>query len=209
MREAGVTIVSLGIFSWARIQPGPDAWDFAWLDEVMDLLHEHGVGVDLGDRHRLPAALADHRAPRDPPGHRPGRDAVAGSAPALAPDLARLPRARPAPGPEAGHPLRRPPGARRLARQQRAGLPQRLRLPRRRGPRLPGLAARAVRHDGRPQPRLGHGVLVAALRRLGGDPAAPAGRLAPEPDPAAGLQALLLGRAARTTCARSGTCCGS
>ncbi|MFF0679700.1 beta-galactosidase [Streptomyces tendae] len=47
MREAGVTIVSLGIFSWARIQPGPDTWDFAWLDEVMDLLHEHGVGVDL------------------------------------------------------------------------------------------------------------------------------------------------------------------
>ncbi|MFD6192393.1 beta-galactosidase [Streptomyces sp. NPDC060275] len=47
MREAGVNIVSLGIFSWARIQPGPDAWDFAWLDEVMDLLHRHGVGVDL------------------------------------------------------------------------------------------------------------------------------------------------------------------
>ncbi|MFE6636367.1 beta-galactosidase [Streptomyces tendae] len=47
MREAGVTIVSLGIFSWARIQPGPDTWDFAWLDEVMDLLHEYGVGVDL------------------------------------------------------------------------------------------------------------------------------------------------------------------
>ncbi|MCF2130245.1 beta-galactosidase [Strepomyces sp. STD 3.1] len=47
MREAGVTIVSLGIFSWARLQPGPDTWDFGWLDDVMDLLHEHGVGVDL------------------------------------------------------------------------------------------------------------------------------------------------------------------
>ncbi|AQS71286.1 beta-galactosidase [Streptomyces pactum] len=47
MREAGVNVVSLAIFSWARIQPGPDAWDFAWLDEVMDLLHENGVGVDL------------------------------------------------------------------------------------------------------------------------------------------------------------------
>ncbi|MFC7811238.1 beta-galactosidase [Streptomyces olivaceus] len=47
MREAGVNIVSLGIFSWARLQPGPDTWDFAWLDEVMDLLHAHGVGVDL------------------------------------------------------------------------------------------------------------------------------------------------------------------
>ncbi|MFF1697867.1 beta-galactosidase [Streptomyces sp. NPDC058257] len=47
MREAGVNIVSVGIFSWARIQPAADAWDFAWLDEVMDLLHAGGIGVDL------------------------------------------------------------------------------------------------------------------------------------------------------------------
>ncbi|MGI5396650.1 beta-galactosidase [Streptomyces sp. CA-251251] len=47
MREAGVNIVSVGIFSWARLQPEPDVWDFAWLDDVMDLLHRHGVGVDL------------------------------------------------------------------------------------------------------------------------------------------------------------------
>ncbi|MFE1923257.1 beta-galactosidase [Streptomyces asoensis] len=47
MREAGVTVVSVGIFSWARIQPGPDIWDFGWLDEVMDLLHAGGIGVDL------------------------------------------------------------------------------------------------------------------------------------------------------------------
>ncbi|GAB3443016.1 beta-galactosidase [Streptomonospora sediminis] len=47
MRQAGVNIVSLGIFSWARIQPGPDEWDFAWLDEAMDLLHANGIAVDL------------------------------------------------------------------------------------------------------------------------------------------------------------------
>ncbi|MEU3730774.1 beta-galactosidase [Streptomyces sp. NPDC033538] len=47
MREAGVNVVSLAIFSWARVQPGADTWDFAWLDEVMDLLYENGVGVDL------------------------------------------------------------------------------------------------------------------------------------------------------------------
>ena len=47
MREAGVTVVSLAIFSWARIQPSEDTWDFAWLDEVMDLLHENGITVDL------------------------------------------------------------------------------------------------------------------------------------------------------------------
>ncbi|NEC88336.1 beta-galactosidase [Streptomyces sp. SID12501] len=47
MREAGVNIVSVGIFSWARIQPDADTWDFGWLDEIMDLLHEGGIGVDL------------------------------------------------------------------------------------------------------------------------------------------------------------------
>ncbi|MFF9060535.1 beta-galactosidase [Streptomyces sp. NPDC014882] len=47
MREAGVTVVSVAIFSWARIQPTHDTWDFAWLDEVMDLLHAHDIGVDL------------------------------------------------------------------------------------------------------------------------------------------------------------------
>ncbi|MBO1337218.1 beta-galactosidase [Streptomyces sp. VRA16 Mangrove soil] len=47
MREAGVNVVSLAIFSWARLQPTADTWDFAWLDEIMDLLHANGVGVDL------------------------------------------------------------------------------------------------------------------------------------------------------------------
>ncbi|MBB5802926.1 beta-galactosidase [Saccharothrix ecbatanensis] len=47
MRAAGVNIVSLGIFSWARIQPSRDVHDFAWLDTVMDLLHAGGIAVDL------------------------------------------------------------------------------------------------------------------------------------------------------------------
>ncbi len=37
----------MGIFSWARIQPARDEWDFGWLDEIMDLLHAGGIGVDL------------------------------------------------------------------------------------------------------------------------------------------------------------------
>lgn len=47
MREAGVNIVSLGIFSWALLEPRPGEWDFGWLDEVMDLLYENGIDVDL------------------------------------------------------------------------------------------------------------------------------------------------------------------
>lgn len=47
MREAGVTMVSLGIFSWSRIQPREGEFDFEWLDRVIDLLHEGGIAVDL------------------------------------------------------------------------------------------------------------------------------------------------------------------
>ena len=47
MREAGVTIVSLAIFSWARIEPADGEFDFAWLDDAMDLLHANGILVDL------------------------------------------------------------------------------------------------------------------------------------------------------------------
>ncbi|MFD5403171.1 beta-galactosidase [Streptomyces griseorubiginosus] len=48
MREAGVSMVSVGIFSWALLEPEPGEYDFGWLDRVMDLLHENGIRVDLG-----------------------------------------------------------------------------------------------------------------------------------------------------------------
>uniref|UniRef100_A0AAU3I3N7 Beta-galactosidase n=1 Tax=Streptomyces sp. NBC_01393 TaxID=2903851 RepID=A0AAU3I3N7_9ACTN len=47
MKEAGVNSVTLGVFSWARIEPRPGAREFGWLDRLMDLMHEHGVGVVL------------------------------------------------------------------------------------------------------------------------------------------------------------------
>jgi beta-galactosidase len=47
MREAGVNIVSVGIFSWALLQPTADTWDFGWLDRAIDLLHANGIAVDL------------------------------------------------------------------------------------------------------------------------------------------------------------------
>ncbi|GIM96479.1 beta-galactosidase [Paractinoplanes toevensis] len=47
MRSAGVTIVSLAIFSWARLEPAEGEYDFAWLDDAIDLLHANGISVDL------------------------------------------------------------------------------------------------------------------------------------------------------------------
>src|SRR5690606_32786672 len=43
----GVTIVSLGIFSWAHLEPADEQWEFGWLDEAMDLLHAGGISVCL------------------------------------------------------------------------------------------------------------------------------------------------------------------
>jgi beta-galactosidase len=48
MREAGVSMVSVGIFSWALLEPARGEYDFGWLDRLLDLLHENGVRVDLG-----------------------------------------------------------------------------------------------------------------------------------------------------------------
>ncbi|MET8947885.1 beta-galactosidase [Streptomyces sp. NPDC004542] len=47
MKEAGVNSVTLGVFSWAKLEPEPGAREFGWLDRLMDLMHEHGVGVVL------------------------------------------------------------------------------------------------------------------------------------------------------------------
>lgn len=47
MREAGVNLVSLGIFSWAKLEPRPGEYDFGWLDRIITLLHENGVMVNL------------------------------------------------------------------------------------------------------------------------------------------------------------------
>ena len=38
MKRAGVTMVTLGIFSWARLEPSDGVWDFGLLDRVVALL---------------------------------------------------------------------------------------------------------------------------------------------------------------------------
>ncbi|MEU6356234.1 beta-galactosidase [Streptomyces sp. NPDC047072] len=56
MREARVTMVSVGIFSWALLEPEPGVYDFGWLDRIIGLLHENGVRVDLGTPTVVPPA---------------------------------------------------------------------------------------------------------------------------------------------------------
>ncbi len=47
MREAGVGFVTLGVFSWALLEPLRGQWDFGWFDEILGLLHEGGIAVDM------------------------------------------------------------------------------------------------------------------------------------------------------------------
>ena len=47
MREAGVNVVTVGVFCWAHLEPRPGERDFGWLDRVLDLLHAGGVHVFL------------------------------------------------------------------------------------------------------------------------------------------------------------------
>jgi beta-galactosidase len=63
MRAAGVNLVSLGIFSWSRLQPREDTWDFDWLDKVMNMLHEGGVRVDLATASASPPPWLSHAHP--------------------------------------------------------------------------------------------------------------------------------------------------
>jgi beta-galactosidase len=47
MREAGVNLVSVGVFAWARLQPEPGRFRFDWLDRVLDALHDTGIKANL------------------------------------------------------------------------------------------------------------------------------------------------------------------
>lgn len=63
MREAGVTLVSVGIFSWGLIETSAGEFDFSWMDELLDLLHAHGIAVDLGTPTASPPAWFFHEHP--------------------------------------------------------------------------------------------------------------------------------------------------
>jgi beta-galactosidase len=63
MREAGVNLVSVGIFAWARLEPREGEFDFSWLDELLDLLHANGIAVDLGTPTASPPAWFFARYP--------------------------------------------------------------------------------------------------------------------------------------------------
>lgn len=67
MREAGVNLVSVGIFSWALLEPAEGTYEFGWLDRVLDLLHENGIRVDLANATASPPPWFSHKYPQSLP----------------------------------------------------------------------------------------------------------------------------------------------
>ncbi|MEU4714847.1 beta-galactosidase [Micromonospora purpureochromogenes] len=67
MRRAGVDLVSVGIFSWALLEPTPGRYDFGWLDRALDVLHGGGINVDLATATASPPPWLAHRHPETLP----------------------------------------------------------------------------------------------------------------------------------------------
>jgi beta-galactosidase len=72
MREAGVNLVSVGIFSWALLEPVEHEYDFGWLDRLLDQLHNAGIAVDLATPTAAPSAWLVRRYPQLRPVTREG-----------------------------------------------------------------------------------------------------------------------------------------
>ena len=46
-QKAHINLVTLPVFSWAKLEPEEGMYDFGWLDSIMDKLAENGIGVNL------------------------------------------------------------------------------------------------------------------------------------------------------------------
>jgi beta-galactosidase len=47
MQRAGVTVATVGVFAWAKLEPADGVFRFEWLDDVLGRLHAAGIRVDL------------------------------------------------------------------------------------------------------------------------------------------------------------------
>ncbi|WP_197025918.1 beta-galactosidase [Nocardioides sp. URHA0020] len=67
MLEAGVDLVTVGVFSWALLEPEPGRYELEWLDRVLDRLGAAGIGVDLATATASPPPWLAHRHPETLP----------------------------------------------------------------------------------------------------------------------------------------------
>ena len=85
MREAGVTMVRVGVFAWAKIQPEEGVFEWEWLDKVVGLLHENGIRVSMATATASPPPWATTKYPEMLPQDADGSTFWHGSRQAFAP----------------------------------------------------------------------------------------------------------------------------
>ena len=85
MRTAGVTLVTVGVFGWAALEPAEGRYEFGWLDRVLDLLGGAGIRVDLATATASPPPWFSHAYPRSLPVDADGRRLAYGSRQAYCP----------------------------------------------------------------------------------------------------------------------------
>ena len=166
MRQAGVNLVSVGIFAWSRIEPVEGRFEFGWLDRIIDLLHGAGIGVNLATPTASPPPWLVRAHPEILPVTADGVTLWHGSRRHYCPHSARLPRACRGRRARPGGALSGSPGAGALAHRQRVRLPCRRVLLRRLGSGVPRLAPDPVRLDRRASTTPGDRLLEPGLRRL-------------------------------------------
>ncbi|MER7498737.1 beta-galactosidase [Nonomuraea pusilla] len=85
MRQAGVNLVTVGVFAWSTLQPAPGRWDFGWLDRLLDLLHDNDIAVDLATATASPPPWLTTLHPDVLPVDRHGRTMAQGGRQAWSP----------------------------------------------------------------------------------------------------------------------------
>ncbi|MEA3461592.1 MAG: beta-galactosidase [Bacteroidota bacterium] len=70
MKEAGISVVRVGESTWSLFEPRDGEFEFAWMDRIIDKMHEAGIKVILGTPtysipawlwHKHPEVLLDYR----------------------------------------------------------------------------------------------------------------------------------------------------
>lgn len=67
MQQAHVTTATVGVFSWAKLEPRCGQFEFGWLDDVLDRLHSGGIRVILATATASPPAWMAHQFPETLP----------------------------------------------------------------------------------------------------------------------------------------------
>ena len=93
MKQAGINLVSIGIFSWALLEPREGEYDFSFLDDIMGLLSDAGIDVDLGTPTASPPAWFFKKYPWSRPITRDGMPLGFGSRGMASPSSAEYRRA--------------------------------------------------------------------------------------------------------------------